>query len=185
MCEDDDAAAPAKPGHSMHSEVRTKVGGNAEDKTSVRLSAHRARTKTQRDSMEEIMRHLMKYLTAPLAFAAVFLLFGTPSAPGLAGVEALAGVSVGVGGYALAYGPGEDQRDLPDPYNPPSDSCESGSDAFGEAIYIVAGVIGFAAGVAALSNPVGILIGMSIGFGGFGVVMSTLDWVIDTFVDDC
>ena len=49
------------------------------------------------------MKHLMKYLTTPLAFAAVFLLFGTPSAPGMAAVEAATGVSTGVGGCAHAF----------------------------------------------------------------------------------
>lgn len=41
-------------------------------------------------------KHLMKHLIAPLAFAAIFLLFGTPSAPGTA-------ILPTVGGDALAY----------------------------------------------------------------------------------
>ena len=40
-------------------------------------------------------------------------MFGTPSAPGLTAVEEVADVSVGVGGCAYAYGPGEDERDQP------------------------------------------------------------------------
>ena len=47
------------------------------------------------------MKHLMKFLTGPLAFTAVFLLFGTPSAPAVELVPT-------VGGAAVAYAGSED-----------------------------------------------------------------------------
>ena len=63
------------------------------------------------------MRHFFKYISTPLAFVLAFFMFGTPSAPGLTAVEEVADVSVGVGGCAYAYGPGEDERDLPNDDN--------------------------------------------------------------------
>ena len=61
------------------------------------------------------MRHLTKYLAAPLAFTLAFLLFGAPSAPGGAMVPT-------VGGEALAFCggiSGEGGSDAPIPPSQP------------------------------------------------------------------
>lgn len=53
------------------------------------------------------MKHLLKYLATPATFVAAFILFGAPSAPGVAAVEVVANVSTGVGGEAYALCGGE------------------------------------------------------------------------------
>ena len=62
-----------------------------------------------------MLKHLVKHLSAPLAFVIAFALFGAPSAPGVAVVDAVAEESTGVGGRAYAFGPGDNERGLPDP----------------------------------------------------------------------
>lgn len=77
----------------------------------------------------------------------------------------------------MAYGPGEDDRDLPT-----RTTCRS---TIGDGIIYATAFVGFVAGVAAIANPVGILIGLTVGFGGFSLVMSTASMVIDAVFDEC
>ena len=81
------------------------------------------------------MKHLMKYLSTPLAFAAVFLLFGAPSAPGVAAVEAVIRVDTGIGDCAMAYAGSNDGMGesgcvdiASNPYTNPCVSCEEAAD---------------------------------------------------------
>ena len=129
-----------------------------------------------------MMKHLMKYLTMPLAFAAVFLLFGTPSAPGVAAVEAVAGVSAGVGGCAMAYGPGEDPRDMPamcgnTPCPPPPDPCHTRAFNLG-----VLEVIGYGLGAAALGTA--LVLPLSVPLAAAGLLFGMMSFV-GGLLDDC
>ena len=48
------------------------------------------------------MKHLLQYLGTPTTLVVAFFLVGAPSAPGVTAIETLVGVSVGVGGCAVA-----------------------------------------------------------------------------------
>ena len=98
---------------------------------------------------------LTEYLGTPVAFVLAFLLVGTPSAPAVVAVEAVADVSSGVGGCAAAQeflaGPIPEPTPEPSPPPPPPPSpppsdptpCDSfaGMEINGTAIVLMAGVV--------------------------------------------